>query len=74
MDINKIRIGNKEVMPFTIPSGIAMTDARCARRILDLVPEIGIWTTKSIGEKERDKDGSYLGVIKNQFKECLTNL
>lgn len=53
MKIKKINIGGKEVSPFTIPSGIVMTDVKCAARLLNLVPEIGIWTTKSIGEKER---------------------
>lgn len=32
----------------------------------DLIPIL------CIGEKERDKEGNYLGFIKNQIKECLT--
>lgn len=53
MRIEKIKLGDKVVMPFTIPSGIVMTDPRCAKRILELTPEIGIWSTKSTGLKER---------------------
>lgn len=53
MKLEKIRIGEKEVMPFTIPSGIVMTDPRCAARILQMNPTIGIWTTKSIGPEHR---------------------
>lgn len=53
MKIEKIQIGEKEVMHFTIPSGIVMTDVSCAERILKRIPEIGIWTTKSIGVNER---------------------
>jgi dihydroorotate dehydrogenase/NAD(P)H-flavin reductase len=53
MKIEKIEIAGKKVMPFTIPSGIVMTDVYCAERLLKLVPEIGVWTSKSIGVKER---------------------
>jgi len=53
MRIEKVKIGNKEVMPLTIPSGIVMTDPRCAKRLLEKCKEIGVWTTKSIGENER---------------------
>lgn len=51
--IKKVNINGKEVMPFTIPSGIVMTDVRCAKRLLEKIPELGVWTTKSIGVKER---------------------
>ena len=51
--MEKKQIGDKRVMPFTIPSGIIMTDVSCAERMLKKIPELGIWTTKSIGEKER---------------------
>lgn len=40
-------------MPFTIPSGIIMTEISCAERLLKMIPEIGIWTTKSIGPRPR---------------------
>ncbi len=53
MKVEKVRIGEKKVMPFTIPSGIVMTDPRCAARILRMNPAIGIWTTKSIGPESR---------------------
>jgi dihydroorotate dehydrogenase subfamily 1 len=53
MKLKKIKIGEKDVMPFTIPSGIVMTDVRCAARILQMNPAIGIWTTKSIGPEPR---------------------
>lgn len=48
MQLQKRRIGEKEVMPFTIPSGIIMTDPYCAARLLAMIPQIGIWTTKTI--------------------------
>ena len=53
MKIEKVKIGDKEVMPFTIPSGIVMTDPRCASRLLNMIPELGIWSTKSTGLNER---------------------
>ncbi len=53
MEVKKIELAGKKVMPFTIPSGIIMTDVACAERMLKRIPEIGIWTTKSIGVKER---------------------
>ena len=52
--MQKIQLGDKKVMPFTIPSGIIMTDPRCAKRILEMVPEIGIWTTKSYTPQPRE--------------------
>ena len=53
MHIKKIEIAGKYVMPFTIPSGIVTTDVRCAKKLLEEIPEIGIWTTKSIGPSPR---------------------
>ena len=53
MRIEKIRIGNKEVMPFTIPSGIVMTSVATASKFLREIEELGIWTTKSIGPRPR---------------------
>jgi len=53
MKIEKIQIGNKKVMPFTIPSGIVMTEVSCAEKLLREIPEIGIWSTKSTGLNER---------------------
>jgi dihydroorotate dehydrogenase (NAD+) catalytic subunit len=49
----KIKIGDKEVIPFTIPSGIVTTEVSCLERIANEVPEIGILTTKSIGPQPR---------------------
>ncbi len=48
-----MKIGNKEVMPFTIPSGIITTDMRSLELIANDIPEIGILTTKSIGPEEK---------------------
>jgi len=53
MQIEKIQIGSKKVMPFTIPSGIVTTEASCLERIAKEIPEIGILTTKSIGPEPR---------------------
>jgi len=53
MKIEKVKIGNKEVMPFTIPSGIVTTEVSCLERIANEIPEIGILTTKSIGPEPK---------------------
>lgn len=53
MRIEKIQLGNKKVMPFTIPSGIVTTSVSCLERIANEIPEIGILTTKSIGPEPR---------------------
>jgi dihydroorotate dehydrogenase subfamily 1 len=47
------QIGDKRVLPFTIPSGIVMTEVSCLEKLAWEVPEIGILTTKSIGPKPR---------------------
>jgi len=49
----KKQIGNKKVMPFTIPSGIVTTEVSCLERIAREIPELGILTTKSIGPQPR---------------------
>ena len=51
--IEKKKIGNKKVMPFTIPSGIVTTEVSCLERIAREIPELGILTTKSIGPEPR---------------------
>lgn len=51
--MEKIQIGSKKVMPFTIPSGIVTTEVSCLERIAKEIPEIGILTTKSIGPQSR---------------------
>lgn len=53
MKISKIKIGEKIVMPFTIPSGIITTDVHALINIAELIPEVGILTTKSIGPEKR---------------------
>jgi dihydroorotate dehydrogenase subfamily 1 len=54
MIIEKKQIGNKMVMPFTIPSGIFTTEVSCLEKIAKEIPELGILTTKSIGPKPRE--------------------
>ncbi|MEC7685840.1 MAG: dihydroorotate dehydrogenase, partial [Pseudomonadota bacterium] len=39
--------------PFTIPSGIVTCSANIIQRFFDLVPEVGVLTTKSIGPEPR---------------------
>ena len=53
MKLEKRLIGNKKVMPFTIPSGIITTEPSCLERIANEIPEIGILTTKSISLKPK---------------------
>jgi len=47
------QIGDKKVLPFTIPSGIVMTEVSCLEKLAREVDELGILTTKSIGPKPR---------------------
>ena len=53
MKIKKVNIGNKQVMPFTIPSGIVTTEVSCLERLAREIPELGVLTTKSIGPSQR---------------------
>jgi len=53
MKLKKIKIGSKEVFPFTIPSGIITTEPFTIERIAKEIPEIGIITTKSIGPEQK---------------------
>jgi len=39
--------------PFTIPSGIVTCSANIIQRFFDLIPEVGVLTTKSIGPEPR---------------------
>ena len=71
MEIKKIRIGKKEVFPFTIPSGIITTEASALERIANEIPEIGILTTKSIGIEPRE--GNREPVIAQYAHHCFTN-
>ncbi len=52
--MQKVKIGSKEVSPFTIPSGIITTEPSCLERIANEIPEVGILTTKSTGLKPRE--------------------
>jgi dihydroorotate dehydrogenase len=71
MRIEKIRLGNKKVMPFTIPSGIVMTSVTTGARLLREIPEIGIWTTKSIGPEA--KDGNREPILYQYAPGCWGN-
>lgn len=51
--MEKKQIGNKKVIPFTIPSGIVTTEVSCLERMAREIPELGILTTKSIGPSPR---------------------
>jgi len=53
MELTKRKIGDKEVFPFTIPSGIITTDTSSLENIANEVLEIGVLTTKSIGLRPR---------------------
>lgn len=48
MQLQGVRIGEKQVSPFTTPSGIIMTEPSCAARLLRMIPELGIYSTKTI--------------------------
>ena len=51
--LEKIKLGDKEVMPFTIPSGIITTQVSCLIKLAKEIPELGILTTKSIGPEPK---------------------
>jgi dihydroorotate dehydrogenase (NAD+) catalytic subunit len=51
--LEKVKIGDKEVMPFTIPSGIITTRVSALVKLAREVPELGILTTKSIGPESK---------------------
>lgn len=71
MAIKKIKIGEKEVMPFTIPSGIITTSSSSLSRIAREIPEIGIITTKSIGPEPRL--GNKEPIIAKYAPGCFVN-
>ena len=71
MKLERRRIGNKEVFPFTIPSGIVTTEASAIERIANEVPEIGILTTKSIGPEP--KPGNREPILAQYAPYCWTN-
>jgi len=53
MKIKKVEIAGKQVMPFTICSGIVTTKVSCLERMAQDIPELGVLTTKSIGPEPR---------------------
>jgi len=71
MRIEKRQLGNKKVMPFTIPSGIITTEVSCLERIANEIPEIGILTTKSIGPDP--KIGNREPILGQYAPGCFVN-
>jgi dihydroorotate dehydrogenase (NAD+) catalytic subunit len=69
--IRKVKINGKEVMPFTIPSGIITTHPRSLEKISREIPEIGILTTKSIGPEPRM--GNREPVLAQYASGCFIN-
>ena len=57
--------------PFTIPSGIVTCSTNIINRFFDLIPEVGVLTTKSIGPEPRQ---GYREPILTQYQPgCFTN-
>lgn len=57
--------------PFTIPSGIVTCSASIIQRVFDTMPEVGVLTTKSIGQEPRL---GYIEPILTQYRPgCFTN-
>ena len=57
--------------PFTIPSGIVTCSTNIIHRFFDLIPEVGVLTTKSIGPEPRQ---GYREPILTQYQPgCFTN-
>lgn len=71
MKTQKIQIGNKKVMPFTIPSGIVTTSVSCLEKLANEIPEIGILTTKSIGPVART--GNREPILAQYLPGCFIN-
>jgi len=69
--MEKKQIGDKRVMPFTIPSGIITTEVSCLERIAQNIPEIGILTTKSIGPEPRS--GNREPIFAQYYPGCFVN-
>ena len=64
-------LGKKISGPFTVPSGIVTCSANIIRRFFELVPEVGVLTTKSIGPEPRK---GYREPILTQYEPgCFTN-
>ncbi len=47
-------LGKRISGPFTVPSGIVTCSTNIIRRFFELVPEVGVLTTKSIGPEPRE--------------------
>ncbi|MFA5259323.1 MAG: tRNA-dihydrouridine synthase [Candidatus Pacearchaeota archaeon] len=71
MEIKKIQIREKEVMPFTIPSGIITTSIASLEKLAQEIPELGILTTKSIGPKPRE--GNREPILGEYLPGCFVN-
>jgi dihydroorotate dehydrogenase subfamily 1 len=71
MEIKKIKIGEKVVMPFTIPSGIVTTQVSSLEKLAREVPELGILTTKSIGPEPRF--GNKEPILATYAPNCFMN-
>lgn len=54
MKIERKTLGNKKLMPFTIPAGIITTQVSTIERFAKLIPELGIITTKTITLEENE--------------------
>jgi len=71
MKIKKTKIGEKEVLPFTIPSGIVTTQVSSLEKLAKEIPELGVLTTKSIGPKPRV--GNREPVLVQYYPGCFVN-
>lgn len=71
MEIEKIQLGKKKVMPFTIPSGIVTTQVSSLEKLAREIPELGILTTKSIGPEKRA--GNREPILAQYAPYCFVN-
>ena len=71
MKLEKIEIGGKMVMPFTIPSGIITTSVASLEKLAKEIPELGILTTKSIGPEPRA--GNREPILAQYSRDCFIN-
>lgn len=71
MKLEKIRLGGKEIFPFTIPSGIITTQISCLEKLAREIPEIGVLTTKSIGPEP--KAGNREPILTQYAPGCFVN-
>jgi dihydroorotate dehydrogenase subfamily 1 len=71
MQVEKIQLGNKRVIPFTIPSGIITTQVSCLEKLAREIPELGVLTTKSIGPEARA--GNREPILAQYSPGCFVN-